>query len=173
MNEEIQQAISVLVGQPLWALGRAADLAWFEFGQRRTVTGFKGDVREVGDYALHVVCAWRITLGDRVIVGRADIFRPPDEIDEPKPPDFDWDKGNRFDRIVKELFQNESRQFMPLSVAAGGAGSFSIDLQDGYRVEVFPQDFEGGEQWRLFSPSTDAPHFVFTCKGIEDRVLPS
>ncbi len=152
----------------MWALSRVADLAWFEFGQRRRVSGFKGNVKEVGEYALHVVCAWRITLGDRVIVGRGDIFRPTEEIDEPTPPDFDWEKGNRFDRIVNELFQNESRQFMPLSVAAGDAGSFSIDLQDGYRVEVFPQDSETGEHWRLFSPSANARHFVLTGKGIED-----
>ena len=167
MREEIQKAISVLVGQPLWALGRAVDLAWFEFGQHRTVTGWKNETKEVGDYALHVQCAWRITLGDKVLVGRGDIFRPPEESDEPIPADFDWEKANRFDKIVKEFFENESRQSTVLSVAAGDAGSFTITLQDGYTIQAFPQDSESGEHWRLFSPCTTKPHFVVTGKGLE------
>jgi len=167
MKEEVQKAIAPLIGQPLWALGRAVDLAWFEFGRRRTVTGWKGETREVGDYALHVQCAWRITLGEKVLVGRGDIFCPPEETDEPTTPDFDWQKANRFDRIVKKLFENESRQFTVLSVAAGDAGSFTISLQDGYTVQVFPQDSESGEHWRIFGPCTTRPHFVVTGKGIE------
>jgi hypothetical protein len=37
MKDDIQNAVGVLVGMPLWSLGRAVDLAWFEFGSRRTV----------------------------------------------------------------------------------------------------------------------------------------
>jgi hypothetical protein len=65
MTNRIEQALGVLVGLPLWAIGRAVDLAWFEFGSRRTARGFKGLEREAGDYALHVMYAWRITLSDK------------------------------------------------------------------------------------------------------------
>jgi hypothetical protein len=41
MKNAIQNVVGVLVGVPLWSLGRAADWAWFEFGSRRTVKGWK------------------------------------------------------------------------------------------------------------------------------------
>jgi hypothetical protein len=47
MNKQVQKALEVLVGQPLWSSGRAADLEWFHFGQRRTVNGVRGDTTPV------------------------------------------------------------------------------------------------------------------------------
>lgn len=38
MREQIQRALDSLIGMPLRSSGRAADLEWFHFGQRRTVT---------------------------------------------------------------------------------------------------------------------------------------
>jgi hypothetical protein len=167
MTNEIEQALGVLVGLPLWAIGRAVDLAWFEFGSRRTVKGWKGVEKEVGDYALHVMCAWRITLSDKVVTGRSDIFCTPEETDEPLPPDFDWQKANRFDRIVKEFLQGESRQLAVRNVSAGNAGSLTIVLQDGYKLEIFPQDSESGEHWRFFKPGVTEPHLVFSGRGFQ------
>jgi hypothetical protein len=168
MISRIEQALGVLVGLPLWAIGRAVDLAWFEFGSRRTVKGLKDTEKEVGDYALHLMCAWRITLSDKVVIGRGDIFCTPQETNEPLPPDFDWQKGNRFDRIAEELLQNESRQFVVLNVSASDAGSLTIVLEDGYKLEVFPQDSESGEHWRFFKPGLAEPHLVFSGKGLEE-----
>jgi hypothetical protein len=48
MKNDIQNAVGVLVGMPLWSLGRAADLAWFEFGSRRTVKDWKGKKKKSG-----------------------------------------------------------------------------------------------------------------------------
>jgi hypothetical protein len=165
--DEIEQALSVLVGLPLWALGRAVDLVWFEFGGRRTVKTWKGTKKEVGDYALHVQCAWRIKLNDRIVIGRGDIFCEPEESDEPVPADFDWQKSNRFDRIAAELLQNESRQLMVRRVDAGDAGGVTVLLDDGYKLEIFPQDSGIGEYWRFFKPATEEPHLVFSGKGLE------
>ena len=167
MTKQIEQALSVLIGLPLWAIGRAVDLAWFEFGDRRIAKGFKGVEKEVGDYALHLQCAWRITVSDNIVTGRGDIFSTPEETNEPLPPDFDWQKGNRFDRIVREFLQNESRQLAVQSVSAGDAGSLTIVLQDGYKLEVFPQDSESGEHWRFFRPGLAEPHLVFTGRGLQ------
>jgi hypothetical protein len=166
MENKIQEALSVIVGLPLWAVGRASDLAWFEFGSRRTVQGTKG-VKEVGDYALHVQCAWRITQADKIVTGRRDIFCTPTEAIEPTSDDFDWQRDNRFDRMVKQLFQNESRQFQVQSVHAGEAGSFTLALEDGYKLDVFPQDSESGEHWRLFKPYSEEPHLVFSGNGLQ------
>jgi hypothetical protein len=157
MKNAIQNAVGVLVGMPLWSLGRAADLAWFEFGSRRSVQGWKGKGKEVGDYALHIQCPWRIRIGNSIVVGRGDIFCTPEETSKPTPTDFDWQKGNRFDRVVLELFENESRQF---TVQAGEAGSLSIGLEGGYKLEIFPHDSESDEHWRFFKPHAEEPHFV-------------
>ena len=78
------------------------------------------------------------------MIGRGDIFCTPEESNEPLPPDFDWQKGNRFDRIAKELLQNESRKLAVQKVNAGDAGSLTIALEDGYKLEVFSQDSESG-----------------------------
>ena len=148
-DKAIEQALGVLVGLPLWAIGRAVDLAWFEFGGRRSVRGWKCAEKEVGEYALHIMCAWRISRGDKVVTGRGDIFCAPEESPEPLPPDFDWQKGNRFDRVVTEVLLGGSRQLAVRSVRAGDAGSLTIALEDGYKLEVFPQDSESGEHWRF------------------------
>ena len=166
MTNQIEQALDVLVGLPLWAIGRAVDLVWFEFGNRKTVTGWKGVEKEVGDYALHVMCAWRITLNDKVVTGRADVFCTPEETDEPLPPDFDWQKGNRFDRIISEFLQDESRQLVVQNVSAGDAGSLTFVLEGGYKLDIFPQDSESGEHWRFFEPGVAESHLVFSGKGL-------
>jgi hypothetical protein len=168
VEAEIQRRVGALVGLPLWALGRAVDLAWLEFGSRRTVSR-GGKEKQVGDYALHIQCAWRITRGDQIITGRGDIFCTPVESEEPRPDDFDWQKGNRFDRIAEALFEHESRQFIVQSVHVGEAGSLAIVLDDGYKLEVFPHDSESGEHWRFFRPFSDEPHLVFSGKGLQSE----
>ena len=54
MHEQVQKALQVLIGKPLWSSARAADLEWFQFGQRKTVKGARGDTKEVGEYALRL-----------------------------------------------------------------------------------------------------------------------
>jgi hypothetical protein len=176
MKTRVQEALDVLVGQPLWSSGRAADLEWFQFGPRKTVKDSWGE-KEVGEYALHVQCAWRIRRGDRVVVASRDLYSPPEENPEENPKEnndrpgnFHWDVqgGNRRDRRIAELFQNETRQFMVRKVEAGEAGGFTIVFEDEYALEVFPDDSMSGEHWRIFKPYADEPHFVVTGAGIED-----
>jgi hypothetical protein len=167
MKQDLENALQVLVDLPLWPAGRAADLAWFAFGNRRTVKGWKNHQKEVGDYALHVQCAWRITFGDSVLTGRDDIFCTPEESDEPTPSNFNWQKGNRFDRIVQQLFFDGVRQFTVQAVDVGNAGRIVIRLEDSYTLEIFPQGSESAEHWRLFKPHTEEPHFVVTGKGLQ------
>lgn len=173
MKERIQEALAVLVGQPLWSSGRAADLEWFEFGGRRTVKDSRGKEREVGDYALHVQCAWRIRCGDKVVVASRDLYYPPEETAEEidtRPENFNWDVqgGNRRDKRITELFQNETREFSVQKVEAGEAGAFTIILDQGYALDVFPDDSQSGEHWRLFKPYRGERHFVVSGNGIED-----
>jgi hypothetical protein len=167
MKKQVQKALEVLIGQPLWSSGRAADLEWFHFGQRRTVKGTRGDTKEVGEYALHVQCTWRIRHGDQVVVGGRDLYYPPEQSDD-LIEDFEWDVqgANRRDKRIAELFQNETRQFLVLEVEVGEAGAFTVIFDDAHALDVFPDDSLGDEHWRIFKPSTEEPHFVVTGRGL-------
>jgi len=167
MREQVQKALDILIGKPLWSSGRAADLEWFAFGERRTVKGFRGVVKEVGEYALHVQCAWRIRHGDQMVVGSRDLYVPAEE-SEDEPEDFNWDAqgANRRDKRIAELFQNETRQFLVKQVQVGEAGSFTISFDGEYALDVFPDDSLRDEHWRIFQPSSDVPHFVVSGSGL-------
>ena len=165
-KKQIQTALEVLVSQNLWSSGRAADLEWFQFGQRRTVTGFKGGIKEVGEYALHVQCSWRIRRGNSVIVGSHDLYHPADEMSDAR--EFDWQVlgTTRRDKRIADLFENETRQFVVTKVEVREAASFTLFLEDGYAIDVFPDDSLSHEHWRIFRPYRDEPHFVVSGRGI-------
>src|SRR5215212_7371991 len=77
---------------PLWGAGRAADLLWLQFGDRRRVPAGDdgGEEREVGELALHVACPWRLRDDERVLVGSGDLLTPADPDEDPET--FDWDQ---------------------------------------------------------------------------------
>jgi len=167
MREEIQSALDVLVGKDLWASGRAADLQWFQFGQCRTVTDSRGGAKEVGEYALHVQCAWRIRKGDVVIVGSRDLYSPAEDTKDGQ--HFDWEipGTSRLDKRIHSIFENETRHLLVSVVEAREAGSFTVQLENDYELDVFPHDTLPVEHWRLFRPYKDEPHFVVSGNGID------
>jgi hypothetical protein len=169
MRARIEAATGVLIGNALWGCTRAADIACFQFGQRRKVLGWNGKEKEVGDWALHVESTWRIIQGDRVLVGRQDLYYPAEyDEDEPHPESFDWDRDpNRHDKLLDSFFKDETRELVVREVEVGAAGSFRIILESDFSLEVFPSDSLDGEHWRLFEPSKDGPHFVVTGEGVE------
>jgi hypothetical protein len=164
-REQAQRALGVLIGLQLWSSGRASDLQWFQFGQRRTVNDHRGRSKEVGQYALHVQCAWRIIQGDRVIVGSRDLHYPADEGQNRQ--EFDWEVvgGNRRDKQVEAFFEDGTRPLLVREIRVGEAGSFTIALDFGYALGVFPDDSSADEHWRIFKPYAEEPHFVVTGEG--------
>jgi hypothetical protein len=166
----IEKATEVLLGKALWGWTRAGDLASFAFGERKEVPSSRGGTKAVGEFALHVQCAWRITREDRVLVGSRDLYYPADYGDENREisPDFDWDRDpNRRDKLLRLLFEDGGRLFVVEAVEAGTAGSLHIGLGDGYCLDVFPDDSLNDERWRLFRPGVGEPHFVVTAHGLE------
>lgn len=143
-------------------------MATFQFGARIKRQDQRGRDREVGQYALHVQCAWRIARGDRVAVGSRDLHYPADyREDEDVPEEFDWDHDpNRRTRLLAELFEG-AREFVVQQIDVGDAGSLHFVLSDGFSMDVLPYDSLKLEHWRLFEPGKDQPHFVFTGAGIE------
>jgi hypothetical protein len=160
-----------LVGMPLWDAGRAADLLWLAFGQRQTIQDFRGKPREVGEYALHVQCAWRFAQNEKVLVGNRDLYyprgykNPREEI----PRDFNWDVqgANRCDEVPDGLFADGAKQYVVVRVQPGHAGELALLLEGGLTLQIFPNDSIEGEHWRLFRPGSDAPHWVYTGNRLE------
>jgi hypothetical protein len=169
MKPEIEKATSVLVGKSLWKCTRAADLGSFHFGAHRQVRTFRGDTVEVGDYALHVQCAWRIVQKDQIVVGSRDLYYPADYIEgEEVPAAFEWDRDpNRRDKLLSSFFENGTRQFTVRAVDVGPASSLYIALSEDHSLDLFPYDSLKVEHWRLFEPDKDHPHFVLVGSGIE------
>ena len=87
----LEGALAPLVGLPLWTSHRAADLQVFQFGDKRTVTSNfgprKGQELAVGEYGLHIQCAWRIRGPSGIVVASRDRFYKAGP--EPFPED-DW-----------------------------------------------------------------------------------
>ena len=168
VKKRIEDAMSNLIGQPMWACRRAADLAAFHFGRQNKTFDLKGANTEVGDYALHVQCPWRIVRDDRVIVGSGDLYYSADISNEQDSAEFDWDRNsNRRDELIRLFFENGSKQFAVQRIAIGTAGSVQILLQERYFLEIFPDKSLAREQWRLLKPDSGEPHFILTGAGIE------
>jgi hypothetical protein len=160
-----------LVGLPLWAAGRAADLAWFIFGAHKMMQDYRGNPREVGEYSLHVQCAWRIIQGEKVLLGSRDLYYPAGYIgkdDEEIPAGFNWNVHGvtRLDELTRALFPNGGAGFVVQKIEVGNAGAISLRLDGGRSLEIFPHDSSDGEHWRLFSPGEKEPHCVVRGNGV-------
>jgi len=171
LRDEIETATSPLTSKPLWGWGRAANMAIFAFGQKRKVPGLHGTQKEVGEYALHVQCAWRITRDDQTIVGSGDLYYPSSYRDasEEVPAEFDWDHDpNLRDKLLLVLFENAEGGFVVEKVEVGKAGALHLFLSGGLCLDVLPDNSLNQEHWRLFRPGIDEPHFVFTANRVEN-----
>jgi hypothetical protein len=170
MRQEIERAVAILVGKPLWGYSRAADMAHFSFGARKKRQNKHGKDYEVGEFALHISCAWRIAHGDQIVVGSWDLRYPTDYLspDEDVPEDFDWDRDpNRRDRLMATFFNDETLAFLVEGVEVQAAGSMRILLDGGFSLDIFPDITTTYEHWRLFRSGQDEHHFVVTPRGIE------
>lgn len=167
VKRSVEEAFAPVLGKTLWTCTRAAELAAFQFGEKREATDFYGRKINVGEYALHVLCAWSITRIDQVVVGNADLYYPPDLTGEEIPPGFEWDKGpNRRDELLRLLFEDGKRQFTVRRIDVGNAGSLLIAMDEGISLDVLPNSSLTGEHWRLFRPRSDERHFVFSGEGV-------
>lgn len=172
MQAQIEQDIAVLIGLPLLDAGRSVDIEWFHFGTLRTVTDRKGQQHEVGTYALHLQCAWRLVGPEGIVVASRDRFYPTSDrpLEDAFADDFEWDQpgANRCDeRMEAFLEQYKSDNLYVKNIRADLIGSLWIQLGNDYRLEVFPDGSLEQEFWRFFEPDTETAHFVVTGSGIE------
>lgn len=158
-RDPIFAAVTAVEGLPMWGSARAVDMEMFAFGQRVPRQRGDGSQHEVGEYALHVHCAWRIWHEGGTYVGSRD--------------DFDQtsnDEGDR-DRLLRRLFEREN--LVVLALHTGSDGHLLIRFENGSELEVLPDRgmFEGepAENWRFFAPGTDAPHLVYYSNGFRQE----
>ena len=168
MKKEIEQALSILIGQPLISANRALDLEMFDFGQKHQILTRQGKEKEVGEFTIHIQCTWRITRQTRILVASKDRWYPGDESKD-IPDDFDWSlPGNRLDKRISAFFQNIREPLLVKSVRADKVGGFTLRFVNSFMLEVFPDNSSNDEYWRFFQLSRNTKHFVVAGSGIQE-----
>ncbi len=136
----------------------------FQFGEIRPHPSGKGTI---GDFALHIQCAWRLVVAAGILTGSGDFYEPAVEGEEINLDDHQ--SGNLQRKRLRTLFQtydaetrslvNASNSLIVLSVHADRCGGLDLELSGGVRLQVFP-DGSRGENWRYFPPADKGTHFV-------------
>lgn len=169
MKKQIANALGHLVGLPLWASGRAANLAWFQFGERHISVGRNGKARQLGTWSLHLQTCWRIRDAGSIFVASRDIFYPGSEYNDTSE-EFNWDVPgcNLHDEKIAAFFAGKGDLLIVTGVTVDSFGGFSLELEGGHFLEVFPDaTVPQHEYWRLFRSASEASHFVVTSEGVE------
>lgn len=171
LRETIFARLRPIVGLKFWKASRAADMIIFQFGGPR-----QGRRATVGEYCLHVQCPWRIEAGDEIFTGRWDLWSAGVATDDLDWDAWDYEDGNLQDRRLASLLGklDHNSKFglshdEPLvvdDVDCDKLGGITISLSGGYVIRVFPCGTRS-EDWRIFQPATDNPHFVIAGGAIE------
>jgi hypothetical protein len=152
MRGKVLAALSQLVGLPLTAARRAADMRTFQFGELRPVR--RGSV---GDISLHIQCPWRVDGPHGIITGRMDLWEPIEDKPELDRELWDCESGNLQDFCV-DLWLGSGESPTVESVDADEFGGATIKLRGGFAIRLFPAGLRG-EDWRMFRHGIGA-HFV-------------
>jgi hypothetical protein len=159
-EELIIEKLKILSNKKLSSLGRAGSMLWIGFGETILKENFRGEIRKVKEYVLHISCSWRLADEWKIIVASRDMYIPklgiPDE-------DFDSDVlGNsRFDEKVSRLLQDiETNSTYVSEFVVDKYGGLIIRFINGLKLEVFPDDSLEEEYWRFFTNITRSEHLV-------------
>jgi hypothetical protein len=139
----------------------------FQFGSLRPVGG-----GSVGDWALHLQCPWRIEGPEGIVTGRLDLWEP---VEENGPVDATWNyetSPNLQDARLEQWLKRPEAARVVRGVDADAFGGASLSFDQGYVLRLFPAG-TCGEDWRLFSPTSDHPHLVVSGGAVEPGAGPS
>jgi hypothetical protein len=170
MRDEIERALAPLVGRPLRAAARAADVLRLEFGV--ATPGAVSDGAGADALALYVACPWRLADGDRVLVGSGDLFTPADPDGDPETFDWEPEGASWLDVRLRELAEKrEHAEPAVEGVDADAFGGVRLALAGGLAIELFPNSTPTGhvstEFWRLSRPNGDDADFVVGTFGVD------
>ena len=155
----IKNLLDCLKNHKLSKIGRASTMVWIQFGELKKVKSHEGSFKEIGKYALHIQCPWRIESPEgKIIIGSGDIFIPKDK--NTADDNFIQKTGNtRFDVLAKEI----NGEAIVSGIEADETGSIIITFQNSWELLIFIETSyidEYYESWRFFEPDTDNDHFV-------------
>jgi len=150
IREVITQRLSVLVGLKVCGVNRAADMLTVQFGRRIKVRNYRGEWREVGEWALHVQCDWKLSFAGagNSLVSRSDFSGTDEAIIQAahKAGDILISGGPT---VVQ-------------GVSGDAAGGLLIELSRNLELVVISDNLPGNEDWRFFSHGSD-DHLVIEC----------
>jgi hypothetical protein len=170
LADAVKFNLQKLIGLKLSRMALAANMRMLDFGN--TEARNRGGV--VGEYGLHVQCAWRLEGDTGIITGSDDLYVPYEKSEQAEE-SFNWEKGGSLQEgVLRELLKgydentgqivNITNLLVVEDVHSDSAGGFCLTLSGRYRFLVFPNGTRS-EAWRLFKPSRDAyksheKHFV-------------
>ena len=184
---KIKKTLSNLIGEPLRELGRSGPMIVLNFGELIEITDLKigKDGRPLrdengrgiptmsvaGKYVLHSLCSMRLTLDDKVILAKSDVFLPTEE--HAAKPDFAWETfdwhtfGNTaFDELVAIHFGEKFDDYIVKSLNVNKFGDLTITFENGFALEFFVDGSGDSENWR-FGEINSTESLILTGNGIE------
>jgi hypothetical protein len=161
-----QRALEQLLNIRVSGVGAVGSLVMIQFGELRQVSDNKGGTKSIGEFAIHLSCAWRITRNDSIIAGFGDWeFRESEHRQTKVEPRF---KSLVHQRLTSLDQDCSSHKHFVQSIEIGVAGAFALQCSDFLRVEVAPMtSYDDVEYWRLLQPESEEPHFVVGFDGFE------
>jgi hypothetical protein len=145
-QKEIERRLSSLRGLKLSAVNRAADMLTLGFGPLRPVTNFKGMVKHVGAWALHIQCPWRLEDAGHVVATNNDLRGSDEEA---------YATAHRLQGILLE-----PGDVAVEAVAVNKANGLVLALSRGLSLTIVPDCIDESEDWRFFAPCMDTSHLV-------------
>lgn len=146
--DKINNILSGLIGLPLTRTTRAADMECLKFGTLYR-KGKDGIIYNIGKFALHLSCPWRLTNDTQILVGSDDLYQQANETADYNE-DFDYDvNANLRDvKLDKLIIENK---LIVASVDADGFGGIEIYFGNKIKLTVFPvlSSKSDNEYWRI------------------------
>jgi hypothetical protein len=170
LKSHIEKELSVLIGLPLYGIGRAANMGTFHFGReiRRSICKGKhrGKEEAHGEFRLHVQCTWRIIHRGKIVTGSDDYLYQ--RLDDGSYDYSDDDSTPLQDERIKGWLTEELRaKLCVVSIWSDEVGSLDVQLAPACHLQVFPTvTIDDGEYWRFFG--CFGPHLVMTPSGLDE-----
>ncbi|MFO0330374.1 MAG: hypothetical protein ACK514_03420 [Bacteroidota bacterium] len=165
MKEKIKATLEKIIGLRLTHTTRAANMECLKFGQHFITDKVDGQLN-IGEFALHLQCPWRIVNGQKILIGSCDVYEQADQ-NAKYDPNFEWDKAdvNLRDKKIKELIEKEILTLE--KVETDDLGGFELVFNNNFSLSTFPSISLEFEYWRLLdNRSTPNKHFVVGGDGI-------
>lgn len=148
--------INQLVGQPVYAIGRACNMLCIPVGKIVGKSKF-GCILTM--YEIHCQCAWRLLDSKcQIMIASSDLYLPPSKVEWSE--SFQWDVkgGNLFDEQIT-TFNDCHKNLRIKNAAIQGCNDLIIEFEDAIVFQAFT-DSSVEENWRILQRSPKSTHLV-------------